>query len=591
VINHTHRRRVKIAVILGLTVWLVLLARLIEIQILDRPALADAARQKMDCRQRIPARRGDVLDRDRQPLARTVSGYAVKFVPSEAAHREESIAMLARLLDEAPDRLRRKACRNRPFLAKRGLLLDHDRVRALCALEAVYLEREQARVYPHGQNGAHMIGFASVDNAGLEGVELQFDAELSGLPGWAVMALDGKGRNHSLPGEFFRAPKDGDQVVLALDRDCQAIVEQELRRGVEESGAASGTVIVMDPRNGDVVALANHPGFDPNDPGEYPNSNRRNRAVTDIFEPGSTFKIVTLAASVRHEVVGPDTLLNAENGCAQFDGYTIRDHHPYGEITFREAVEHSSNICFAKVAQRIGKENLYQLARDFGIGCPTGVQLPGETGGLLRPPREWSRRSLSTISIGQEVAVSALQLVNVAAAVANGGALMVPRISLGLMNGEGKWLARHEPRRLRTVLTKEESRRVTDYLVGVVERGTGHLARVPGIPVAGKTGTAQKAEGGGYVPGKYVASFVGYLPADDPMAVILVVLDEPQEKYYGGEVAAPLFRSIVERIMTTQGVQMGEELVRWRLAQGRNEQFASLTTRPSSDVDREGVGR
>ncbi|MCK4545945.1 MAG: penicillin-binding protein 2 [Candidatus Eisenbacteria sp.] len=586
-IGDTHRFRVKGLFVAGIILWAILLARLVQVQIVDQPTLAEAARYNHDCRQRIPARRGDILDRDLEPLARTVSGYAVKFVPSEAPGSGDVLPRLAELIRVDPQVLWRKADSGRPFMAARGILIDDDGAGVLSAMDGVHLTREQARVYPQGRNGAHIIGFVGVDNTGLEGTELQFESVLSGVPGWAVIARDGRGRGHSLPGEFFRPPDDGRRIVLTLDRDCQAIVERELQRGIEESGARWGVVVVMDPRNGDVVAMANAPGFDPNDPCESPQGDRRNRAITDFFEPGSTFKIVTLAAAVRHRVVQPDTVLNGDNGCARFDGYCIRDHDSYGEITFREAVEHSSNICFAKVALGIGRERLYQMARDFGVGCPTGIRLPGETGGILRAPREWSRRSLATISIGQEVAVSVLQLANLVAVVANGGTLMVPRIALGVRNSHGDWVARYDPVEIRRVLTVDEAAQVTDYLVGVVERGTGYRARIPGIPVAGKTGTAQKAENGAYVDGKYIASFVGYLPADDPAAVIVVVLDEPREKFYGGEVAAPVFRSIVERMTTTSGVCLGNDIIRWRI--NNDVRLASIDACPSSNGDAGGA--
>lgn len=588
-INDTHRSRMKGLFVWLVLVWLVLLARLVLIQIVQSPVLVEEARRNHERRERIPPDRGDILDRDLVPLARTVSAHGVSVVPDELPPTAETLASLTHLVGADPEFLRERVRLGSPFFAVRSLLPTDPRLRALRSLAGVRLEPERARVHPQGRLAAHVVGFAGVDHCGLEGIELEFNTVLSGVPGWAILARDARGRGHSLPGEFFRPPRDGDQVVLTIDTDCQAIVEEELGRAVEETGARAGSVIIMDPRTGDVVALANHPTYDPNRLDESPAADLRNRAITDMFEPGSTFKIVTLAAAIRHGVVEPAMLLDAGEGTARFEGYTIRDHHPYGEITFREAVEHSSNICFAKVAHRMSAEDLYQMARDFGLGCPTGIRLPGESGGLLRAPSKWSGRSLGTIAIGQEIGVTALQLASAACAIANGGVLMTPRIALGVRDRQASWLSRFPPRPIRRVLTAEEARSVTDYLVGVVERGTGVEARLPGLPVAGKTGTAQKADAGGYIEGQYVASFVGYLPAHDPIVVILVVLDEPEGEFYGGEVAAPVFRRIVQRMMTTRGARLGEELVRWQLDRDPNVRFASLGPAAASDGTGGGV--
>lgn len=583
VINDRQRFRLRSLLVLGVVVWLVLLARLVEIQMIQCPSLTEEARCNHCSRERIPARRGDILDRDLEPLAQTVAGYAVKVVPQDASGETDIVPALARTLGLDPGSLDRRTRAGRPFFAKRDLLLDDGRVDGLCGLDGVYLEREHARVYPRGALAAHVVGFTDPDNTGLEGAELEFDSRLAGIPGWVFLARDARGRGHMVPGEFLRTPQDGCRVILSLDLDCQAIAEEEIRCGVQRSSGRSGQVLVMDPRTGDILALAVWPGYDPNDPGRSPREHRRNRAITDYFEPGSTFKIVALAAAIRKGVVEPDMMLDAEQGCMQREGFRIRDHHPYGTISFREAVEHSSNICFAKIADLVGEEALYEMARDFGVGCPTGVRLPGETSGLLRPPKDWSRRSLATIAIGQEVGVSALQLANMAAAVANGGVLMTPRIVLGVVGPEGRWLTRVDPKPIRRVLSEDEARETTEYLVGVVENGTGQAARLPGLQVAGKTGTAQKAGATGYAPDSYVASFVGYLPAHDPVVLVLVVVDEPQNPYYGGDVAAPVFRRIVERMITTRAVGLEEALVRCRVAGAPGVRVASIGAAPSSD--------
>ena len=330
-------------------------------------------------------------------------------------------------------------------------------------------------------------------------------------------------------------------------------MEEELKAAVERHRARSGMGIVMVPRTGEVLALASVPGFDPNRPGDYPMWTRKNRVITDIYEPGSTFKVVTAAAALEEKVMSPEDSVFCEEGAFLVAGRRFRDAHPYGWLTFREVVELSSNIGTIKVAERLGKDVLYRYARTFGFGAETGIDLPGEVKGILRPPSAWSGRSLASIAVGQEVSVTAIQMACAYAAVANGGMLMRPQIVLEVKGAGGKVLKRMKPEPVRRVVSEETARKLVEFLEGVVERGTGREARIPGVRVAGKTGTAQRPleGGGGYAPGEFVASFVGFLPAEDPELLCLVVIDTPREGgHYGGQVAAPVFRRVVERVLS-----------------------------------------
>jgi cell division protein FtsI (penicillin-binding protein 3) len=412
-------------------------------------------------------------------------------------------------------------------------------------LEGIGFLAEHRRYYPQRELAAHVLGYVGLDNTGMSGIEYAFESEIRGRAAKVVVHTDARRRPVA---QTERPSTDGATVVLALDEAIQHVAERELDRSIEETQAASGTVIVVEPFTGEVLALAGRPTFNPNRYQAYPSSRWRNRAVSDVFEPGSIFKIVTAAAGIQENVVAPDEVLDCGNGRIEISGTVINDHAVFDRLTLTQAVARSSDIGMIRVGQRLGRENFFRYVHSFGFGAPTGVDLPGESGGLLRPTARWSALSLPSMSFGQEIGVTALQIAMAAAAVANGGYLMKPIVVKRVEDPEGRAVKEVKPLVVRRVLAPQTVDTLTEILRTVVRDGTGRRAAVPGYVVAGKTGTAQKVDASGrYSMVDHVASFVGWAPASRPALVILASLDTPRgAANQGGDVAAPLFARVAE---------------------------------------------
>ena len=409
---------------------------------------------------------------------------------------------------------------------------------------------EPMRLYPNRELAAHVIGFEGADG-GLEGVERALNAELAGADGRAVVGRDALGRDVILQ-RIVQDPVPGAGVMLTLDKTIQYVAEREVEAVYRRTGSKAAMAVAMDPRNGDILAAAIRPTFNPNTFAELPSRDVvRNRAITDPFEPGSTFKAIMAAAALEERVVRPEDRIYAENGAITIARATIHDWKRYGWLTFTEVLQNSSNVGSIKVGLALGSERYYRYMTAFGFGAPTGVGLSGESRGQLREPRRWSALSLPTMSIGQEVSVTAVQLVGAFGAIANGGVLMQPRVVRALLDGEGREIRRFEPKAVRQVISPETSRTLTRILTNVVSAGTGRHAAIPGYDVAGKTGTAQKLDPATrrYSRAPGVLSFVGFAPTDDPRFVMLVMLDEPRNEKWGSEAAAPVFAAIGREIL------------------------------------------
>jgi cell division protein FtsI (penicillin-binding protein 3) len=415
---------------------------------------------------------------------------------------------------------------------------------------------EARRYYPHGGAAAHVIGLAGVDAQGLEGIERYYERDLRAVARTLEVDRDALGREIFSEGMEDPEVTRGATVQLTIDVALQDTVERALERGVQAARARGGTAIVLDPISGEVLALANSPAFDPNHRAAAGSLRRRNRAVTDFYEPGSTFKALLAAAALEQRVVRPDEMIFCENGRFPVGRRVIHDHHSHGWLSVAEVLQVSSNIGAAKIGERLGRTRFHDFLTAFEFGRPTGVDLPGEVGGILRPLEDWSRIALVTTSFGQGVAVTPLQMARAFAAIANGGLLVRPWVGMRAVGADGEVLWEHRPVVIRRVMKRETARMVTAMLERVVEEGgTGLLARVEGVRVAGKTGTAQKVEAG---TGRYghgrIASFVGFLPAEAPRFVILTLIDEPETSTYGGIVAAPIFQEIAAAAMERLGV-------------------------------------
>jgi cell division protein FtsI/penicillin-binding protein 2 len=440
---------------------------------------------------------------------------------------------------------------------KRGEILDRD-LRKLVVNADVEMPSEASarvrritRVCPQGSLAGQVLGTVGKDGYGQLGLEYFLDRELRGTDGWKYLRHDVKNRYYPGFEEKKKEALDGMNVVLTIDSRMQEIVEHALERGVQKAGAKQGVALVVDPYTGDILAMANYPFYDPNTRDTEGLDAWKNQAVVKVYEPGSTFKVITSAALLEEKLIRPSDTVDGENGQFKIGGQIIKDTHPHGRISFTDALAYSSNICFAKVVTRLRPETFYKYVRSFGFGMKTGVGLPAEEGGVLKPVGNWSGRTQSTIAFGHEISATPLQVTMAVAAVANGGVLMKPRIVKAWSDNAGHVVQEAPPRTVRRVLSEATAADVKRMMAAVVEYGTAADIRSDRIEMAGKTGTAEKidAETGRYVHGLFNSSFMGMVPVDKPEFVCLVLLDEPSMLKYGGQSAAPIFREIVDRVM------------------------------------------
>ncbi len=408
--------------------------------------------------------------------------------------------------------------------------------------------KESKRYYPDQVLAAHVIGFSGMDNAGLEGLEMYYDRYLKGTAGWSQMVRDAKQRPLLLETGFIPA-KDGKSLVLTIDETIQFIAENALDKAFEKHNAKGASIIVLNPKTGEILALANRPTFNLSSPGSSSPDSRRNRALSDMYEPGSVFKIVTAAAALEEGKVSETDKFFCEHGSYRVANHILHDHGSHGTLTFVEVIEQSSNIGTTKVAQLLGPGTIYKYAKAFRFGSLTGIRFPGEVSGRLKPTSQWSKTSIGAVPIGQEVTVTALQLACAIAAIANDGVYMQPFVVKSIQDQNGEVIEEFKPRVVSEVITKETAGRLKRILTGVVDRGTGKMAQIKGVTVAGKTGTAQKVVGGTYSHSAFYASFIGFAPVEDPQIAMVVVFDDPKGTYYGGTVAAPVFKEVAENAL------------------------------------------
>ena len=498
----------------------------------------------------LHAQRGPIVDRHGAPLATSTAAESLFAQPRQIGDPVRVAERLSRLLDTPAAELHTALVSPRPFvwLKRRLEPAVSARVKELREPGLGFLP-EPLRFYPNRELAAHVVGFEGVDG-GLEGIERALNADLVGTPGKALVGRDALGRD-VVHQQILQAPAPGRGVMLTIDRTIQHIAEREIDAAYRRTGAKAAMAVMLDPKTGDVLAIAIRPTFNPNTFMEATKDHWRNRSVTDPFEPGSTFKAILAAAALEERVVRPDDQIYAENGRITIARATIHDWKKYGWLSFGEVLANSSNVGSIKVGLSLGRERYYRYMTAFGFGAPTNVGFAGESRGLLRDPGRWSALSLPTMSIGQEISVTAMQMVAAFGAIANNGTLMQPRVVSAVFGPDGRELRRIEPRAVRQVVSPETSRTLTRLLVGVVDGGTGKHAAIAGYDVAGKTGTAQKLEPGTkrYSRAPGVLSFVGFAPADDPKFAMLVMLDEPKNEKWGSEAAAPIFASIGREVL------------------------------------------
>ena len=534
-----------------------ILGRLVHLTVFQRTDLARQALKQHQKIMEVPSRRGPILDRNNAPLALSVPAESVYVHPKALPpDRDKFIAPIAAALHLPTGEIRAAFRSQTPFvwLKRRATPQESAQVRAL-GIEAIGSIETERRFYPQGTLAAPVIGFTDIEARGVSGIERTYDRYLRGEPAEIVGERDALGRIIFAQG--VAAAPEILNVRLTLDVNIQNIAEQELAQAVQATGAASGTVVVLDPQTFAVLALAQAPTFNPNALATARPDHRRNRTVGDIYEPGSTMKGLLLAAALDAKRFAPQDRIFCENGRYAVGKAIINDTHPHGWLNVTQILQQSSNIGAAKIAESLGKETYANYLRAFGFGRRSDIELPNESPGLLPTPNQWGRIHLVTAGFGQGFAVTPLQLASAFAALANGGTLMRPYIVSEILNSEGKVVEAHNPQRLLQVVTSDTARQVLWMMEQVTEKeGTGTRARIEGFRVAGKTGTSQKPDPrGGYSARDRIASFVGIVPADQPRLVILVVVDTPRTGVYGGEIAAPVFQAIGKRVLTYLGIE------------------------------------
>ena len=540
----------------------ILLFRFFDLQVLQAETMMQKARRQHEKTITLDSNRGVIVDRQGKPLALNLDVPSVYATPSSLDNPTRVARQLAQVLGVPREPLEKRLRAKRDFVWIQRKI-DDSQVKRLndLALPGVGVMVEARRFYPKGTLLAHVLGFAGIDSQGLEGLENGYDEHLRGQVRRVVLQRDALGRVIIPESQRKSQPLSGHTISLTIDEVIQYIAEQALEQTVRNTKARGGAVLVMAPKTGQMLAWALRPTFDPNHIHQASPERWRNRGVTDPYEPGSTLKVVLAAAALELNRVTPDTMLYAGDGEIPISGTVIHDHEKAGWVTFREAVQRSSNVAFVKMSWDLGREQVYQFLRTFGFGEKTGIDLPGESIGILRRPDQWSQRTLPSLAIGQEIAVTPLQLLTAVSAVANEGWLMRPFLVREISDHQGRSVWEHVPHIRRRPISAETAQTVTDLLVNVVDRGTGKRAAIPGYRVAGKTGTAQKVDPatGTYSSTKFVGSFVGFVPAEDPQLAILVMIDEPQGPAWGGVVAAPVFRKVAEQALRYLSVAPGEE--------------------------------
>lgn len=575
-----HRLRLLLLAAVGLSALAALGFRLYWLQVLRHEELTRLAARQIGRRIPLPARRGTITDCNGNALAQSVERRRISADPKAVAELEQarakrklpsSRAAFARILadqlalprEEVEEKLNRET--RYVVLARKVSEDAAEKLRAALAptglLDGLRFERDAERLYPNGALMSHVLGYVDANQRGVDGVERVMQEDLRGEPGWRIGEMDRRGREIvAYRGEDF-PPRDGYTVVLALDQTIQDICEQELDRSLAIHQPDSAVAIVLRPSTGEVLAMASRPTFNPGDLDKEIGT-LRNRAVSDLNEPGSTFKVVTVAAALDQRLVSLGDMIFCENGRFEYAGRLLTDHQAWGNLSVTEILAHSVNIGAAKIALKLGKERMYAAMRAFGFGerafgeRPTEAW-PGEVRGIVHAPRQWSQISITRVAMGHEVGVTPIQMIGAIAAVANGGNLMQPMIVRRVLDERGVAVREFFPKVRRRVMDPKAARELTEALKRVVsQEGTAAKAAIPGFQVAGKTGTAQKLVNGQYAHDRHVSSFVGYFPAEDPELCIYVMLDAPKGKaQYGGSVAAPVFREIGLRVASYLGLR------------------------------------
>ena len=524
--------------------------RLVYLQIFRYGDFEQRAQRQQQRTTEVAARRGIIYDRAGRELAMSVSVDSVFAVPVDIPDLAGTISLVARITKADPRELlaKCKAARTFCWLARKADAETADRIRAM-NLRGIYFQKESKRFYPKRELAAQVLGYVGMDDEGLSGIERADDDELQGKPGRMLISVDARRKWF---GSVEKQPDPGENVVLTIDEKIQYIAERELETAMQQTHAESGTVVVENPKTGEILALANRPTFNPNLARDITPQKLKDHAVSDVYEPGSTFKVVTIAAALEEKLTHPSEVFDCQMGSIVINGMRIRDSKPHGLLSVAGILAESSDVGAIKIALRLGEERFYKYIRAFGFGQHTGIELPGETRGLSKPLNRWSKVSIGAISMGQEIGVTPLQLVGMISTIANDGVWVAPRIVAGTTEPRGtpQMVAFH-PGVQRRVISPMTAAQMKQMMQGVVLHGTGKKAILEGYSSAGKTGTAQKVDPAthAYSHTKYVASFAGFAPINDPAITVAVILDSAVGLHQGGQVSAPVFQRVTQQVL------------------------------------------
>jgi cell division protein FtsI (penicillin-binding protein 3) len=560
------KKRAAVIITVFLFCFGVISFRLVDLMIFDHDRLTERASQQYIREKVLKPQRGVIWDRRMRELAANVEADSLYAIPSEMKDTRYLSKKLAPLINDTSKRLNmtllKKKKRDFVWLARKmdsKSSLEVRKLRDESGYRALRFLTESKRYYPMRQTASHILGFTNIDNKGISGIELMYNEYLEGAATSVSVGTDARGNRLT---SDIKEAISGNNILLTIDEGIQYIVERELTTAMEKWKAKASVAIVMNPMTGEILAMANNPAYDPNLAGDYRVDARRNRAITDLFEPGSTMKAVLAAAVIEEGVVGLDDEFDASKGFIAVGGKAIWDVHKNEIMNFQEVIQRSSNVGAVQIGQKLGAEKYYSYIKKFGFGEKTGIDFPGEVRGILRETDQWSGTSLAALSIGQEIGVTPLQILRAYAVIANGGVLVKPYIVSDIISPAGEVIKKVSPTMERRVISRATSETVKEILKTVVETGgTARKANIKGNLVAGKTGTAQiyDQETGRYSRKKHVSSFVGFAPADNPELAVIVVIYEPEGSSYGGVVAAPVFKNIVEHTFAYMDIPMERE--------------------------------
>jgi len=545
------RKRVYFLIIIFIVILLILIYRLFQIQVVEGSKLTELARKEHILSYALEGQRGLILDRNLKKLAVNVDSKSLFGIPYKINNPEETARILSEKIDIKYPEIKSQIEKEKYFVwLKRKLPQeDYNEIKEL-ELEGIDFVTESKRYYPKGQLAANIIGFVGIDNQGLEGLEMYYDKELQSISGLVVMERDASGQKIPLSIKSTQPSRDGQSVVLTIDEVIQYITEEAIEKAYQQYNPNSAVAIVVKPETGEILSMAVRPAYDINNYQLVPEEYWKNRCITDNYEPGSTFKIFTIATALENNYASLNDTFNCK-GWINFHGTVIRDIDPHGFQNLTDIVKNSCNVGLIEVGSRMDENVFAESIRNFGFGIETGILLPGESSGLFRPVDNWSKISIASLSIGQEISVTPLQLVMAAAAIANDGILMKPLIVKEILDSEYNIIKKYQPEQVRQVISSKTALTMQNILNEVVSDGTGIRAKLENYSAAGKTGTSQKFDFslGRYSNQKFTSWFVGFTPSHNAQIAILVMLDEPKGSYYGGTVAAPVFQEIAENVL------------------------------------------